>query len=82
VIAGRREEHLGLVLEATEGLAVDDAIAIPLKRRPHVVFRLRAQTAARVGASSGLWRENIPLAGFELLAKACHTVERKARKGR
>ena len=43
VIAGRREEHLRLVLQPAERLAVDDAIAIALKRRPHVVFRLGAQ---------------------------------------
>ena len=45
VIAGRREEHLRLVLQPAERLAVDDAIAIALKRRPDVVFGLRAQAA-------------------------------------
>ena len=41
VIAGRREEDLRLVLEAAKRLAVDDAVAIALKRRPHVVFDFR-----------------------------------------
>ena len=41
VIAGRREEDLRLVLQPAERLAVDDAIAIALKRRPDVVFRFR-----------------------------------------
>ena len=40
VIAGRREEHLRLVLQPAERLAVDDAVAVALKRRPDVVFRL------------------------------------------
>ena len=41
VVAGRREEHLRLVLQPAERLAVDDAIAVALKRRPDVVFGLR-----------------------------------------
>ena len=40
VIAGRREEHLRLVLQPAERLAVDDAVAIALERRADVVFRL------------------------------------------
>src|SRR5687768_9773580 len=32
MVAGRREEHLGLVLQPPERLAVDDAIAVALKR--------------------------------------------------
>ena len=34
MIAGRREEHLRLVLQAAERLGVDDAVAIALERRP------------------------------------------------
>ena len=70
VIAGRREEDLRLVLEPAEGLAVDDAIAIALKRRPDVVFPFRPQPAARVGALRRLRREEFPLACLELLANA------------
>ena len=68
VIAGRREEHLRLVLQPAERLAVDDAIAIALERRPHFVFGLRTKTAARVGALGRLRREDVALARFELLA--------------
>ena len=68
VIAGRREEHLRLVLQPAERLAVDDAIAVALKRRPDVVFRLGAQAAARVGALGRLRREDLALARFELFA--------------
>ena len=68
VIAGRREEHLRLVLQPAERLAVDDAIAIALKRRPHFVFRLRTKAAARVGAFRRLRRERVAFARLELLA--------------
>src|SRR5688500_14868594 len=34
MVARRREEDLCLMLQTAEGLGVDDAIAIPLKRRP------------------------------------------------
>ena len=72
VVAGRREEHLRLVLEPPERLAVDDAIAIALKRRPDVVFALGAQAAARVGALGRLRREDLALARLELFAEASH----------
>ena len=68
VIAGRREEHLRLVLQPPERLAVDDAIAIALKRGPDVVFRFGPQPAARVGALGRLRRQDLPLARFELFA--------------
>src|SRR5262245_13756525 len=45
VVAGRREEHLCLVLEASECLAVDDPVAIALKCRTNVVLGLGAETA-------------------------------------
>ena len=68
VIARRREEHLRLVLQPTERLAVNDAIAIPLKRGPHVVFPLGTEASPRVGAPSGLWGQRVALAGLELFA--------------
>ena len=46
VIAGRREEDLRLVLQAPERLAVNDPVAIVLKGRSDVVFRLRVQPSA------------------------------------
>ena len=57
VVARRREEHLRLVLQPPERLAVDDAVAVVLKRRPHVVFRLRA-AAGRATRRS--WRPAAP----------------------
>ena len=68
VIAGRREEHLRLVLQAAERLAVDDAIAIALERRPDRILGFRAEPPARVGALGRLRREDLALALLELLA--------------
>jgi hypothetical protein len=70
------------VLQPAKCLAVDDAVAVTLKRRTDVVFRFSTQAAARFGALGGLWRENVVLARFELLTKSGHTFEREARKGR
>src|SRR5262249_49539262 len=78
--AGRREEHLRLVLEAPEGLAVDDAIAIALERRPDVVFGFGTQAAARLGALRRLRREDLALAGLELFAERTHTEARPRSK--
>ena len=49
-----REEHLRLVLEPAERLAVDDAVAVALIRGPDVVLVLVAVAAARLGALRGL----------------------------
>src|SRR5581483_1906346 len=67
VIAGRGEEDLRLVLQPAERLAVDDAVAIALKRRTHLVLALLAQASARVGALGRLRREDLALALLELL---------------
>src|SRR5204863_6460908 len=61
VIARGREEHLRLVLQPAERLAVDDAIAVALIGWPHIVFALRSQTSARVRALGGLRRERFAL---------------------
>jgi len=74
VIAGRREEHLRLVLQAAERLAVDDAIAIALERGPDLVFGLRPEAPARVGASRGLRREALALTLLELLSEVRQLV--------
>jgi len=54
VISGRREEHLGLVLQSAKRLAMNDAVAIALKGRTNVVFLLRPETTARIRAPGGL----------------------------
>ena len=69
VIAGRREEHLRLVLQPAERLAMNDAIAIALKRRPDRILRLRPNAPLAVGALCGLRREDFALALFQLLSQ-------------
>ena len=48
VVAARRDEHLGLVLEAAERLAVDDPVAVALKRRAQPAVGLGAEPPGRV----------------------------------
>ena len=72
VIARGREEHLRLVLQAPERLAVHDAIAIALKRRAHVVLGLLALAPARFRALGRLRRQDLPLARLEMLTNARH----------
>ena len=74
MVARRREEHLRLVLEAPELFAVNDAVAVALERRPHVVLGLLAETSARVRALGRLGGEDLALARFELLANRGHTI--------
>jgi hypothetical protein len=70
VIAGRGEEHLRLVLQAPECLAVDDTVAIALERGTDVVFRLRAEAPARLGAPGRLRRQVFALTLFEIVSDA------------
>jgi len=70
VVALGVDEHLGLVLEAPEGLGVEDPIAVALERGAQVVGRLGPSTAARVGGSEGGSREAVELLGLAGLAGA------------
>ena len=76
VIPGWGEKHLSLVLQTPERLGVDDAIAVALKRRPHVVFGLIAQAPARIGALRRLWSQNLTLARLEMFSDARHPPPR------
>src|SRR5207253_2056193 len=48
VVALRRHEHLGLVLQAPERLAVDDPVAVALERRAHAATLLGDGARGRV----------------------------------
>ncbi len=48
VVALRVDEDLRLALQATEGLRVDDAVAVALERRPYAALLLRKLTASRL----------------------------------
>jgi hypothetical protein len=52
------------VLQPAERLAVDDAIAVALKRRADLVLRFGPKAAARIGALGRLRREDVALAGL------------------
>ena len=68
VIALGCQEHLRLVFEPAERLAVDDAVAVALVGGPEIVFGLLAIAPARVHALRGLRRERVVLDLFEHLA--------------
>ena len=67
VIAGRREEHLRLVLQPAKGLAVNDAVAVALEHRANRIRRLVAQAAAAGRALGGRRRQEFELALLEML---------------
>ena len=50
VVALRRHEDLGLVLEPPERLAVDDPVAVALERRAQRALLLRPRALGRIGA--------------------------------
>jgi hypothetical protein len=74
MITGRREEHLGLVLQPPERLAVNHSIPIALERRTNRILWLWAHPAAAVGAFRGLGRENLAFTIFELLPEGHNYV--------
>ena len=66
VVALGVDEHLGLVLQPTEGLGVDDAVAIPFEGGPVFVGFFGDFSAPAVGGSGGgrgqkLVLESLPL---------------------
>src|SRR5262249_2418550 len=57
VIATRVDEDLRLVLESSEGLGVNDAVAVALKRSPEAAFLVVVQASARLVAADRERRE-------------------------
>ena len=64
VIAFRREEHLGLVLEAAERLGVHDPVAVALEARADGIGRLGPFATAALGGQHRVRRERV---AFDLL---------------
>jgi hypothetical protein len=58
------------VLEAPEGLGVEDPVSVALERGAQVVGRLGPSAAARVGGAEGGRRETVELLGLAGLAGA------------
>ena len=62
VVAGRRNEHLCLVLQASERLGVDDAVAVPLELGPKMGGLLRRLAATTLPGPGGISRKGfLPL---------------------
>ena len=68
VIALGREKDLRLVLQPAKGLAMNDAVAVALIRRPDVVLGLLAIAPARLRASRRARHERVALDVLEHLA--------------
>ena len=68
VVPKGREEDLGLVFEAAEGLGVDDPVAVALEVGPENVLRLRTDAALGARAEAGLGRQDLLLGPLELFA--------------
>src|SRR3954454_15378692 len=68
VVALGREKDLRLVLQPAKGLAMNDAIAIALIRRPNIVLGLLAIAPARLRASRRARHERVALDVLEHLA--------------
>ena len=78
VVALGRDEDLGLVLQAAEGLGVDDAVAVALERRAQGARLLRRQPSARAVAAHGQGAERDLLGGAQAL---CETPRHRPRAG-
>ena len=74
MVARWREEHLGFMFQPPKCFRVNDAVAVALKCRPHIIFGFGAKTAARFGASRRLGRQDRQLARFELLSDRGHAI--------
>src|SRR5271167_4746319 len=72
MVAGAVEEDLRLVLEAAEGAAVDDAVAVALEIEAEAVLVLGMNTAARSRAALGIGREVAGLASFQVKTASRH----------
>jgi hypothetical protein len=72
VVTRRGKKDLRLVLETTEGLAVDHPVPVALKRGADGISGLVAQPATRVAALRRLGRQDLALAILELLTDVGH----------
>src|SRR5439155_7259838 len=73
MVACRREKDLRFVSEPPERFAMDDAVAVALKRGTDVVFTLGTKTTARRRTFGRLRGKNVALACLELLSNRGHT---------
>ena len=69
VVPLRLEEHLGLVLQPPEGLAVDDAVCVHLEAGAHAAGLLRPRPAPGLLRQAGAGGQCLPLPLFSLLSQ-------------
>src|SRR5882724_5566218 len=74
VVARAVEEDLGLVFEPTEGAAVNDAVAVPLKIRAQTVLGVRKGPSARVSGLLRIGREKLVFELLQFDAVAWHII--------
>src|SRR5688572_15080297 len=69
------QEDLGLMAEAAEGLAVQDAVPVPLERRAERVGVLGGLAPLRVVRPRRLGRESLLFEPFDALPDAPHALD-------
>jgi hypothetical protein len=67
VVPERGQEDLGLVLEAAEGLGMDDPVTVPLEVGPEDVLGFRTCPALGVLAQARLGRQDLLFDGLDIL---------------
>src|SRR5262245_15715322 len=74
MVARAVEENLRLVLQAPKRARMNDAVTITLVMCPPFGWLLLEFATSRVRAELGVRREDLPLALFQLEARAGHSV--------
>ena len=82
VIAERSQKDLGLLLEPTEGLAVQDPVPVPLKSRPDVARCLLARTSPALGRETRPGCQDLLLSSLQFLADRHEFLHRNSRAHR
>ncbi len=75
MVARAVEEDLGLVLEAAEGAAVDDAVAVALEVEAEAVLVLGVLAATGAGAVLGVGRKVAGLTPFQIKTATRHPIK-------
>ena len=72
VVSLRCDENLRLMLEAAEGLTVDDTVTITLEARAYVVRLLRPVSPLRFRGECRIRRQGLPLQRFQFFSDTAH----------
>ena len=72
VVSLRCDEDLRFMLEAAEGLTVDDAVTITLETRAYIVRLLRTVSPLRFRRECRIRRQGLPLQRFQFFSDTAH----------